>query len=110
MRRKTTTTQKSGPGRSRPVKIALLLLFIALLFLAFGGSEDGLPELWRQRQELAEAESHVAQLQVENDSLRQVLWRLENDLDYVEKVAREEYGMVKEGEKVYRLQSTTTEE
>ena len=105
MRRKTTTTQRSGPGRSRRVKLGLLLLFILLLFLAFGGSKDGLPELWRQRQELDAAEDHLTQLQAENDSLRQVLWRLENDLDYVEKVAREEYGMVKEGEKVYRLQS-----
>lgn len=109
MRRKSTTTQKSGPGRSRRLKIALLVLFVGLLFLAFGRPEDGLPELWRQRQELVEAEDHVAQLQAENDSLRQVLWRLENDLDYVEKVAREEYGMVKEGERVYRLQGPVTE-
>ena len=105
-----TTTQRSGPGRSRRLRFIVLLLFVALLFLAFGGPDDGLPALWRQRQELAEAEGNVAQLQAENDSLRQVLWRLENDLDYVEKVAREEYGMVKEGEKVYRLQSAATEE
>ena len=85
-----------------------MLSLIAILFLAFGRPADGLRELWRKRQELAAAEAHLAQLQADNDSLRQVLWRLENDLEYVEKVAREEYGMVKEGERVYRLQSPTT--
>jgi cell division protein FtsB len=109
MRRKTTT-QRSGPGRSRRVKIGLLLLFLAFLFLAFGRTEDGLPQLWGKWRELDAAEDYLAQLQAENDSLRQVLWRLENDLDYVEKVAREEYGMVKEGEKVYRLQSPASGE
>ena len=90
--------------------MALLLLLVAVLFVAFGRPEDGLHQLWRKRQELAAAEAHLARLQAENDSLRQVLWRLENDLDYVEKVAREEYGMVKKGEQVYRLQSANSED
>jgi cell division protein FtsB len=35
---------------------------------------------------------------------------LENDLDYVEKVAREEYGMSRKMERVYRLRPTAPQE
>ena len=83
----------------------MLFVVVGVLVLAFGGSDDGLFRLWQKRQELAEAETRIGRLQAENDSLWQVLWRLENDPAYVEKVAREEYGMVKEGERVYRLRT-----
>ena len=52
----------------------------------------------------------MTQLKAVNDSLRQVLWMLENDLDFVEKVAREQYGMVKPGERVYRVRDRTDTE
>ena len=48
-------------------------------------------------------------MQAENDSLKQVISGLENDLEYVEKVAREEYGMIRKGEVLYRLRKATTE-
>ena len=82
-----------------------LLLAVALVAVAFGllAGDDGLLRLWERQRELEKIEATVARLQAENDSLRQVLWLLENDLDYVEKVAREEYGMSKKGERVYRL-------
>ena len=63
-------------------------------------------ELWQmgeKQRELADLEARVERLQTERDSLKNVLWRLENDLGYVEKVAREEYGMSKKGERVYVL-------
>lgn len=87
-------------GRWRLVLVALGLVFVALLLV---GGEDGFYRLWTRRRELRELEGKVATLEAENDSLRQVLWRLENDLEYVEKVAREEYGMSRQGERVYRL-------
>jgi len=86
--------------RWKPLLFAAALGVVAYLFLA---GDDGLLRLWERQRGLEEIEARVTRLEVENDSLLQVLWRLENDLDYVEKVAREEYGMSKKGERVYRL-------
>ena len=103
---------QSKPARTRrPVVVARKSRWRTLFFLAAAGAagylflsgDDGFPRLWRRWQRLEEIQAHLERLEAENDSLRQVLWRLENDLDYVEKVAREEYGMSKKGERVYRL-------
>ena len=110
MRSRTTTTQRSAVGRLICWKLAFLLLVLACLFYAFGSGDKSLDQLRRKWRELEIAEERVARLQAVNDSLTQVLWRLENDLEYVEKVAREDYGMVKEGEQIYRLRSSTTKD
>jgi cell division protein FtsB len=100
------TTARRPPVAVRPRKWKLLLALLAvggaLCFSALG--ENGLYRIWQKQQELEALEGQVARLEAENDSLRQVLWRLENDLQYVEKVAREEYGMSRPGERVYRLE------
>ena len=83
----------------------LALIFVALagwVYLLVAG-EGGLLELRETRRELADLEARVARLAAENDSLSTVLYRLENDPAYLEKVAREDLGMVKPGERLYRL-------
>ena len=110
MRSRITATQRSAVGRLICWKLAFLLLVLACLFYAFGSGDKSLDQLRRKWRELEIAEERVARLQAVNDSLTQVLWRLENDLEYVEKVAREDYGMVKEGEQIYRLRSSTTKD
>ena len=50
-----------------------------------------------------ELEAQVQQLEAETDSLRQVLKLLESDIDFIEKVAREDLGLVKPGEVVIPL-------
>ena len=56
-----------------------------------------------QERELTKLEVQVDRLQTENDSLRRVLDRLDNDMDYIEKLAREELGLAKPGEAVIPL-------
>ena len=100
--RPPSTTQRRSAHRAL-AKLALLLLVLSLVLYAFATGDEGLYRLWKRRGELETARARVAALEAANDSLRQVLWRLGNDLDYVERVAREEYGMVKPGERLYRL-------
>lgn len=97
---------------NRPIfwKIVTGSLVIGFLFYVFFVGKAGFYQVWNKRRELKEWEVLVARLQAENDSLKQVISGLENDLEYVEKVAREEYGMIRKGEILYRLRKTTPEE
>lgn len=88
-----------APSRWRLVG-ALLVIALAA-YIALG--ESTFWTMGERRDQLADLQAQVAQLQAERDSLKNVLWRLENDMSYVEKVAREEYGMSKKGERVYAL-------
>jgi len=45
----------------------------------------------------------IDELEIANKQLREKIEAIKNDERYVEKVAREELGMIKEGEKVYRF-------
>ena len=110
MRSRIKTTQRSAVSRSIGWKLIFSLLVLGCLFYAFGSGDKGLDQLRRKWRELEIAEDKVARLQAVNDRLTHVLWRLENDLEYVEKVAREDYGMVKEGEHIYRLRSSTAKD
>lgn len=89
------------PSRWTPV---LLLVGVALVIYFLIAGEHGSIRLWQTDKELAEWETQVQELEAQNDSLRTVLEKLETDLDYIEKVAREEYGMAKKGERIYRIQ------
>lgn len=90
-----------APSRWRQLGIALVVALV--VYIALGNRA-----LWtmdKKRQAVENLQAQVAHLQAERDSLKNVLWRLENDMSYVEKVAREEYGMSKKGERVYALPS-----
>ena len=66
----------------------------------------GLDTVWerdRTRDELILLNDKVESLRSERDSLINVLSRLEGDMDYVEKVAREDFGMIRKKERVYPL-------
>ena len=80
----------------------LLIAFLALVaYIAFG---NGLfYKVWQEEKTLAELEVQRKQLEAETDSLRQVLKMLESDIDFIEKVAREDLGLVKPGEVVIPL-------
>ena len=79
-----------------------LFFFLAIIGYLGIGSRS-LLEMSDHRSELALLHSRIELLSAEKDSLERVLWRLENDLRFVEKVAREEYGMSKKNERVYQI-------
>ena len=99
-----TTTQNGSGGFNAPVvKIVIAIGLVASVLYLLLGAEDSLLDVRVARQQLVQAEAKMARLAAENDSLQQALWRLENDPTYLEKIAREEYGLVKPGERVYHL-------
>ena len=85
-------------------RIAKILLIVFLALVAYIAYGNGLfYKVWQEEKTLAELEAQRKQLEAENDSLRQVLKRLESDIDFIEKVAREDLGLVKPGEVIIPL-------
>lgn len=85
--------------------IYLLGTLIVLLALVTIIGERGALHLWRLRAEKVRLDEQNFRLQQENESLRQRIWRIRHDDDYLEKLAREELNMVRPGEVVYRFQN-----
>ena len=48
-------------------------------------------------------QNHITQLRQEREKKKEEKNRIENDLDYIEKIAREKYKMVKPGEKIFKV-------
>lgn len=98
------TAKNSTAPLARNVRWRLLFLAAFLGLVAYVAAGDGLLfEVWEQEQELTVLEAQVGRLEAENDSLRQILDQLDNDMDYIEKLAREELGLIKPGEVVIPL-------
>ena len=89
---------------SRRWKALLAIGTIAAGLYLFLSGEDGYVQVRSKKQELAQLRQRIEVLEAQNDSLRHQLWQLDNDIDYIEKVAREEFGMVRPGESVYRIE------
>jgi len=86
---------------TKTAKILLIAFFALVAYVAFG---NGLfYKVWQEEKTLTELEVQVQQLEAETDSLRRVLKLLKGDLDFIERVAREELGLVKPGEVVIPL-------
>ncbi|MFO7848279.1 MAG: septum formation initiator family protein [Balneolaceae bacterium] len=81
--------------------IGLLVGIFALWFLFFDTySLTTRYQLESQKDELIE---RTRELEQESEELRKKIETLENNPDLLEKIAREEYGMRKPGETVYKI-------
>jgi cell division protein FtsB len=87
------------------VTLRRVIVGIVLLALLFGieGGEYGTRDWLELKAQARQEREMVAALTADVDSLGRVLRRLERDPATQEKVAREEFGMVKEGEFLFRL-------
>jgi cell division protein FtsB len=79
-----------------------LLLGLAVYYAVFGG-EYSLLEMHRTRQEVEAQREELATLRKTVDSLRARADSLEHDSATLERLARERFGMIREGEVLYRL-------
>ena len=77
------------------------LAVTALAILAFGGQSLG--RVWQMRHEVEGLEREIAGLRAETERLSAAVAQLRSDPDSIERVAREELGLVKPGERVLKL-------
>ncbi len=78
------------------------LLGLAIYYVVFGG-EYSLLELRQARREIKAQEEELALLRAEVDQLRARADSLENDPATLERIARERFGMIRDGEILYRF-------
>jgi cell division protein FtsB len=71
------------------------------LLITFGNR--GIVDNYFMSKRLAQMKSQNSMIVVESDELKRKILLLRSDLTYIESIARNELGMVKKGDVVYRL-------
>lgn len=107
MVKKTSRTRyKNNPEADNIRRLYLILgvlSFVTLFIIFFVIGDYGLYQIYMLNRQKKQVTRHIAELKIEQDSLQEEKNRLETDLEYIEKLARERYRMAKKGEKVFRV-------
>ncbi len=77
---------------------------LALALVVYGGS--GLLRVWRMKQDVQALEGEIAALRGQNQDLARTVDRLRSDPAEIEKIAREELGLARPGEKILKFPPT----
>jgi len=93
------STLDVSPGVARMLVIGLIFL-VAAIFIV---SDVGLWNLWRAQKVLNVVEGDISDLENDISYLRRDIGELENDPFAIERVAREMFGYMRPGERVYRI-------
>ena len=94
--------QQVAATQKQFIRGIIFLLCITLLIIFIFG-DHGLLQLYKLKRDRAKVQDQIAQLRKERERVMVEKNRLENDIQYLEKLARERYRMVKPGEKVYKV-------
>ena len=81
----------------------LVFLFCFSLVIVFIFGDHGLLKLYKIKNERELIQKKIASLRKEREKLKTEKIKIENDLSYIEKIAREKYKMVKPGEKIFKV-------
>lgn len=85
------------------ILLAALLILVLVLQYRLWFAEGGIAEGVRLREKIAAEEQRNAELQARNDALTRQVLELQNGHRAVEQHAREELGLIKEGEQYYQF-------
>ncbi len=90
----------SSLQRKRLRQISFGVAVVLLLWLVFAPGR-GMLYLHQQKNHLAVLEAEKEQMIQDNKDMSLAIERLQNDEEYLEQVAREEHGMLKDNEMVF---------
>ncbi|MCE5210044.1 MAG: septum formation initiator family protein [Deltaproteobacteria bacterium] len=80
----------------------LLIFFLVLMALLITFGNRGVVDNYFMSKRLAKLQSQTRDITVENNELKKKIVLLRNDVNYIEMIARNDLGMVKKGDIVYR--------
>jgi cell division protein FtsB len=99
-----TTRRGNTAARRVAIRVGLAVGALLVVFFALEGGEYGTRDLLSRTSRRAALELEVQQLQLVVDSLKRETRAVETDVGTLERIAREEYGMVKgDRELLYRF-------
>ena len=81
----------------------LVLLICLSLIIVFIFGDHGLLKLYKIKSQRKAIQTHIAQLRDEREKAEEKKNKIENDINYLDKIAREKYKMVKPGEKIFKV-------
>tara|TARA_B100000927_G_C16439344_1_gene459073 strand:- start:662 stop:1000 length:339 start_codon:yes stop_codon:yes gene_type:complete len=81
--------------------IVLLISFCLIIIFVFG--DHGIVKLYRIKNERKIIQKEISELRIQREKLENEKVKIESDLKYIEKIAREKYKMVKPGEKIFKV-------
>ena len=81
--------------------IVFLICMSLIIIFIFG--DHGLIKLYKIKNQRKNVQNHITQLRKEREKKKEEKNKIENDLEYIEKIAREKYKMVKPGEKIFKI-------
>jgi len=81
----------------------VILFGIAVLIIIFLFGDHGIYQLYKIKAQRKITQQRIEELKAERTILEDEKKRLETDLDYIERLAREKYRMAKTGEKVFKV-------
>ena len=89
--------------RGRPQRLLWLVVGVVAIWFAIQGGEYGTLDLVRQHRQRVQLEHEIDSLVRAVDSLRRFKQRVLTDPRTQERIAREEFGMVRGKEMLYRI-------
>ena len=89
---------------SRAATLGTVIAVLALIYGVMGGEYSTFDWLALRRQERAETRA-IARLTAEVDSLKRYARQVQTDRRLMEQLARENFGMIRRGEFLYRLET-----
>ena len=87
-----------------PVKRYGFIVFLSTIFFHLILMDGGIYDLLKIKLKARTARLAIMQMEDENAALSRELRRIRDDDGYLEEMVRKKYGLVREGEKVYRIE------
>ncbi len=99
----------TGYGRGTSTKVLRILGWTVGLWFAYAVlfGDTGLVSIVRMHSMRDDLAAEVKDLEAERETTKALRYDLENDPATIERVAREEYGMIRDGEICYRVEPGT---
>ena len=101
MRKVERSHRNINKNLSQKLKLSFWTLFgiIALYYLSF--NDYGIVHHFRIKKELKQIQVQIEKLETQQKDIKVTIGKLKTNYDYIEKLAREKFRLVKEGEELY---------